>query len=321
MHPRTVVAGYLFLQSAATAAWWLLLCLVPASAAWFQPAVWPRETLLGFWLGDLLLLVVGSLVAAIFVLREATHARLAVWGLAAAAWYPALTCVGVSLMTGEAWIAAGLMVGLAGMTLSMATIYGTPEQTPALFRATPLASRSALLWMTLQTVIFWAALLAIVPAAIVELEHRLGLTAFQLPGQSIFGPILFMLGASIGLSSSVLMATIGKGTPLPTAAAPVLVITGPYRYVRNPMAIAGISQAIAVGMFLGSFGVIAYALAGAVIWHLTVRPVEEADLKQRFGAAYERYQRNVGLWIPRRSGLGLRDPLRCSIAAQRQAEA
>jgi protein-S-isoprenylcysteine O-methyltransferase Ste14 len=35
-----------------------------------------------------------------------------------------------------------------------------------------------------------------------------------------------------------------------------LVIAGPYRYVRNPMAVAGILQGIAVGWYLGSVSVI-----------------------------------------------------------------
>ncbi|MCC9606233.1 isoprenylcysteine carboxylmethyltransferase family protein [Blastopirellula sp. JC732] len=301
MHPRTVVASYLLLQAAATAAWWLLLWLVPASAAWFQPANWPREALLGFWLGDLLLLVGGSLIAALFVMRDDRHARLAVWALAAAAWYPTLTCVGVSLLSGEAWIAAGLMVCLAGMTLAMATIYGTQEQSPALFRATPLAPQTACIWTSAQMAIFWSVFLGILPLAIVELQRYLGIAPFRIDGQSVIAALLFAAAASLGASSAYVMAKIGNGTPLPTAAAPKLVVVGPYRYVRNPMAIAGIGQAIAVGVFLESLPVIGYALLGAVIWHVAVRPAEEADLQQRFGANFVQYRKKVGIWAPRLS--------------------
>ena len=42
-----------------------------------------------------------------------------------------------------------------------------------------------------------------------------------------------------------------------------------------------------------------YSLAGAVLWHIAVRPVEESDLNSRFGDAYNDYQRRVRLWIPR----------------------
>jgi len=47
-------------------------------------------------------------------------------------------------------------------------------------------------------------------------------------------------------------------------------------------------------------GVIAYALAGAVVWHLGARPPEERDLIQRFGEPYRHYRDTVPLWWPRR---------------------
>ena len=78
-----------------------------------------------------------------------------------------------------------------------------------------------------------------------------------------------------------------------------LVIRGPFRYVRNPMAVAGIGQGIAVGVVLGSGLVIAYSLAGAVIWHVAVRPHEEADLLDRFAEDYRRYRDSTNLWIPK----------------------
>ena len=44
---------------------------------------------------------------------------------------------------------------------------------------------------------------------------------------------------------------------------------------------------------------ILYSLAGGVLWHLLVRPEEERDLAQRFGAAYAEYSTRVRCWIPR----------------------
>ena len=94
------------------------------------------------------------------------------------------------------------------------------------------------------------------------------------------------------------MAIRGQGTPLPIDTARELVIVGPYRYVRNPMAIAGLSQAAAVGLFLGSPGVVLYAITGAVVWSVFVQPREEADLLHRFGVRYAKYRREVSCWIP-----------------------
>ena len=39
-----------------------------------------------------------------------------------------------------------------------------------------------------------------------------------------------------------------------------LVIAGPYRWIRNPMAVAGIVQGVAVGIILHAWLVITYAV-------------------------------------------------------------
>ena len=77
-----------------------------------------------------------------------------------------------------------------------------------------------------------------------------------------------------------------------------MVVTGPYRYVRNPMAVAGLTQGVAVGLWLGSPAVVLYALAGGPLWNTFVRPWEEEDLVTRFGEPYRRYRERVRCWIP-----------------------
>ena len=78
-----------------------------------------------------------------------------------------------------------------------------------------------------------------------------------------------------------------------------LVISGPYCYIRNPMSAMGIAQGLAVGLYLGSTLTIAYAAAGAIMWNYLIRPWEERDLAERFGAQYEQYRRSVPCWVPR----------------------
>jgi protein-S-isoprenylcysteine O-methyltransferase Ste14 len=95
------------------------------------------------------------------------------------------------------------------------------------------------------------------------------------------------------------MSIIGQGTPLPIDCPNQLVVKGPYRFVRNPMALAGIGQGVSIGWYFGSFIIILYALSGAVLWHILVRPEEEKDLAQRFGNSYLEYQQKVKCWIPR----------------------
>ena len=65
------------------------------------------------------------------------------------------------------------------------------------------------------------------------------------------------------------------------------------------MALAGIVQGIAVGIWTGSIWVILYPIVGAVLWHFTARDFEEQELLIRFGEPYQSYCNRVGLWLPR----------------------
>ena len=280
-----------------------LLIAYPMSIHWFQPSEWPADALLSFWLADFILIVAGSLTAAAGVWRHCPWAPTVVWTVAVVTWYPTLVCVATSLKTSEAWIAASMMVAMAGLSLAMATIYGNAEQTPATFRVTPMDPMVAVFWTLGQTVIFWGTFLWVLPLGIVELEQHLAWKDFRFPFQAETSTTLFLAASGLGIWSGITMAVYGDGTPLPTATCPRLVIAGPYRYVRNPMALAGITQGFAVGIYLGSYLVVAYSLLGAVFWHFLVRPSEERDLADRFGDSYHQYCSSVRLWIPRFTGM------------------
>src|SRR5699024_5059518 len=117
-------------------------------------------------------------------------------------------------------------------------------------------------------------------------------------GVGVAGSVLVAAASLLGVWSAVTMARLGRGTPLPGAMAHHLVVAGPYRWVRNPMAVAGIVQGAGVGLLLGSWLVLLYAVVGGVLWHLLVRPHEERDLAERFGQEYEHYRARVRCWLP-----------------------
>jgi len=151
----------------------------------------------------------------------------------------------------------------------------------------------------LQSSVFWATTLVFFPSLIVVYLHPHVSNLFHFTPQIILGIVLFCLFSVLGVYSGYIMSTVGKGTPLPLDCAQKLVVKGPYRFVRNPMAVAGISQAIAVGIYLGSYLVIIYALLGALFWHIAVRPLEEKDLLQRFEKDYASYKDSIWCWIPK----------------------
>ena len=120
-----------------------------------------------------------------------------------------------------------------------------------------------------------------------------------LPAVRWAGLALVLVASGLGIWSAISMSTHGEGTPLPSATARRLVIAGPYRFVRNPMAVAGIAQGVAVGVMAESWLVVVYALCGSLVWNWVVRPLEEADLVARFGTTYAEYAQSVRCWIPR----------------------
>lgn len=153
-----------------------------------------------------------------------------------------------------------------------------------------------------QIAFFWAVFLWILPSQIVRLELAAGGPRLEWEGQFLLASTVFVAASIFGLYTGITMAVAGKGTPLPIDTARELVVVGPYSRVRNPMAIAGLVQGVAVAMYFGSPAVAAYSIIGGIIWHFGVRPVEERDLQDRFGESYTKYKRNVPCWIPKAAG-------------------
>lgn len=167
----------------------------------------------------------------------------------------------------------------------------------SVFRAAePASDRRNLIRTAYQVVWFWGVFLGMFPWAIATLEDLLGITRIDSTTLDVAGWCLFAPAGSLGLASAWTMVTAGKGTPLPFACPRRLVVRGPYRHVRNPMAVAGIAQGVAMGLVWGSLSVVVYAFAGIAAWQLLVRPREERDLAERFGADYERYRAAVPCW-------------------------
>ena len=148
-----------------------------------------------------------------------------------------------------------------------------------------------------QTSVFWTVFLWFLPKGILRIEEYLNIDGFN--SVPILGWSFFIIFSFIGISSGITMSWIGRGTPLPMDCPNQLVIKGPYKFVRNPMAVAGIGQGISVGLILGSVLVIFYSLSGAFLWHVLVRPSEERDLEKRFGNSFLEYKESVRCWIPR----------------------
>jgi protein-S-isoprenylcysteine O-methyltransferase Ste14 len=115
----------------------------------------------------------------------------------------------------------------------------------------------------------------------------------------IVGVLLIAAGLPVLLDSFARFALQGLGTPAPIAPPQRLVVTGLYRYVRNPMYVAVLSLIFGQGFFFGNVRVLEYGLMVALAFHLFVRLYEEPVLRAKFGGEYEDFCANVRRWIPR----------------------
>src|SRR5215472_4771278 len=113
-----------------------------------------------------------------------------------------------------------------------------------------------------------------------------------------------VLGFAVALRCIWDFGWTGLGTPAPIVPPQRLVVVGFYRYVRNPMYVGFAAGWIGLWIVFGraSAGPIAGLAAAALAVHLFVLFYEEPTLRNKFGAAYEEYCRNVRRWWPRLHG-------------------
>jgi protein-S-isoprenylcysteine O-methyltransferase Ste14 len=150
-------------------------------------------------------------------------------------------------------------------------------------------------------VFFWVA-----PAMVAGLVPYL-LTRWQfqppllpVPGTRLLGVGLVVAGLVVLLESFARFALVGRGTPAPVAPTESLVVSGLYRFVRNPMYLAVLAIVEGQAFLFGRWLLLGYAVGLWLLFHAFVCAYEEPALRRRFGPPYEEYRRHVPRWWPRR---------------------
>ncbi len=128
---------------------------------------------------------------------------------------------------------------------------------------------------------------------------RIGPAFFGLTFLRLVGAVLLAAGAVSLLDCFARFALQGHGTPAPVAPTASLVVTGQYRYLRNPMYLAVVTAILGQALLFGSARVLGYACVVGVLFHLFVIGYEEPTLRRQFGESYRRYQAAVRRWRPR----------------------
>lgn len=272
------------LQAALISVWWIGLA---SSDIFFNAFQFDQIPPIAFWAflaPDILLIAVLSTVRAY---RVNTAIEFIILGGFA---YASLYCVNATVLTASGYLATVLM--LVGLAYNVFLCFNE-----SLFRTSTTSLAGNAVKTVIQVVCIWALALLVIPYAILEAFDALTVPSIGI--WPVVGLILFASFSLLGLTSAYYMVRDGAGTPLPLDQTNALVVSGPYRYVRNPMAIAGIGQGISIAIVFQSVPILIYSILGMLVWHLVVRPTEERNMDQRFGEAYRQYRRQVSCWIPR----------------------
>ncbi len=115
------------------------------------------------------------------------------------------------------------------------------------------------------------------------------------------GWIVVAIGAAIGLPCVWQFAWRGLGTPAPFDPPRRLVISGPYRFVRNPMYLGMGTALLGEGIVFPKITtlMLTMVIVLAVAVSAFIMLYEEPTLRRLFDGDYENYCSKVRRWIPR----------------------
>jgi protein-S-isoprenylcysteine O-methyltransferase Ste14 len=129
------------------------------------------------------------------------------------------------------------------------------------------------------------------------------MTRWQVPQESLGWRIVAVMLIGVGLvplgESIVRFIRVGRGTLSPTHPTERLVVSGLYRYVRNPMYVGVLMLIAGQALLFWSRALWAYFGYVAIGFQLFVLVYEEPTLRRKYGDDYEEFCRNVRRWVPR----------------------
>lgn len=112
------------------------------------------------------------------------------------------------------------------------------------------------------------------------------------------GVLLTVVGGSLVLVCAGMLSAGGIGTRRGLPFTKEFVAAGPYRYVRNPMSIGGVTFVLGLGLLHRSISIAFASVCLFILIHVIVVAVEEPTLAKRFDGSYLEYKQSVKRWIP-----------------------
>ena len=116
----------------------------------------------------------------------------------------------------------------------------------------------------------------------------------------VLGALVLIAGAAFVVHAFARFVVDGLGTPAPLAPTERLVVSGVYRYVRNPMYLAVTATIVGQALLFGQLWLLAYGAVFLAVTAAFVHWYEEPTLTRQFPLDYPAYRAAVPGWWPRR---------------------
>lgn len=150
--------------------------------------------------------------------------------------------------------------------------------------------------ITIVGVIFWIILL---PVTIALFSFTIIPAPFHTAGLAGIGAAVGIIGLLISLWAVISQITTGKGTPVPLFGPQKLIVTGPYRFCRNPMTLGLTLYYTGAGIII-NHGIAAALLLAIVLFHMLYDAFfEEKELIRKFGNDYIHYKKTTPFILPK----------------------
>lgn len=139
---------------------------------------------------------------------------------------------------------------------------------------------------------------------IVLIYLPLWITHFRVPAgeplwHKLIAAALVLAGLTPAFESVLRFIYVGRGTLIPVAPPEHLVVSGFYRYVRNPMYVGVMVALSGEAVLFWNRGIVIEAVLAFIGFNLFIRLHEEPSLTRHHPEEYPRYQRHVPRWLPR----------------------
>jgi protein-S-isoprenylcysteine O-methyltransferase Ste14 len=133
-----------------------------------------------------------------------------------------------------------------------------------------------------------------------KLDDVLAIPSFSLGlAGLVVSTLVLLLGLVFGFWSILSQLFRAQGTPLPIIPTQKLLMSGPFRYTRNPMSLGTILSYLALAIIIGSWTSVGLVVVLSVLLITYLKGIEEKELEARFGQEYRAYKRNVPFLFPR----------------------